>query len=67
MKAGEAAESGDIVAAVLPGLAEDEAMVSGSAASAVASCSSPTNPAMEPFEMDPAGGSGHGRRRPSQL
>lgn len=55
VKAGEAAESGDIVAAVLPGLAEDEATVKRLRRQRGRVMLVPENPAMEPFEMDPAG------------
>lgn len=55
VKAGEAAESGDIVVAVLPGLAEDEATVKRLRRQRGRVMLVPENPAMEPFEMDPAG------------
>jgi repressor LexA len=55
VKAGEAAESGDIVAAVLPGLAEDEATVKRLRRQHGRVMLVPENPAMEPIEMDPAG------------
>jgi repressor LexA len=55
VKAGEAAESGDIVAAVLPGPAEDEATVKRLRRQRGRVMLVPENPAMEPFEMDPAG------------
>ena len=55
VKAGEAAESGDIVAAVLPGLAEDEATVKRLRRQRGRVMLVPENPAMEPFEMDPSG------------
>lgn len=55
VKAGEAAESGDIVVAVLPGLAEDEATVKRLRRQRGRVMLVPENPAMEPYEMDPAG------------
>jgi len=55
VKAGEAAESGDIVVAVLPGLAEDEATVKRLRRQRGHVMLVPENPAMEPFEMDHAG------------
>jgi repressor LexA len=55
VKAGEAAESGDIVAAVLPGPAEDEATVKRLRRQRGRVMLVPENPAMEPFEMDPTG------------
>lgn len=55
VKAGEAAESGDIVVAVLPGLAEDEATVKRLRRQRGRVMLVPENPAMEPFEMDPSG------------
>ena len=55
VKAGEAAESGDIVAAVLPGPAEDEATVKRLRRQRGRVLLVPESPEMEPFEMDPAG------------
>lgn len=55
VKAGEAAESGDIVVAVLPGPAEDEATVKRLRRQRGRVMLVPENPAMEPFEMDPSG------------
>jgi len=55
VRAGEAAEDGDMVAALLPGLAEDEATVKRLRRSRGRVVLAPENPALEPFEMDPEG------------
>ncbi|HJS27345.1 MAG TPA: transcriptional repressor LexA [Actinomycetota bacterium] len=55
VKAGEAAESGDIVAALLPGPAEEEATVKRLRRQRGRVLLIPENPAMDPFEMDPDG------------
>lgn len=55
VKAGEAAESGDIVAALLPGPAEDEATVKRLRRRGGRVMLVPENPALEPLEMDPNG------------
>jgi repressor LexA len=52
VKAGEAAENGDIVAALLPGPAEDEATVKRLRRERGTIMLVPENPALEPFEMD---------------
>ena len=55
VKAGEAADNGDIVAALLPGAAEDEATVKRLRRDRGKIMLVPENPALEPFEMDPDG------------
>jgi repressor LexA len=51
----DAAESGDVVAVLLPGPAEDEATVKRLRMDRDRVLLVPENPALEPFEMDPAG------------
>lgn len=51
----DAAESGDVVAVLLPGPAEDEATVKRLRVDRDRVLLVPENPALEPFEMDPAG------------
>jgi repressor LexA len=55
VKAGKAAESGAIVAALLPGPAEDEATVKRMRRQRGKIMLVPENPSLEPFEMDPRG------------
>jgi repressor LexA len=55
VKAGEAADSGDLVAALLPGAAEDEATVKRLRRERGKIMLVPENPALEPFGMDPDG------------
>jgi repressor LexA len=55
VRAGEAADDGDIVAVLLPGPAEDEATVKRLRRRRGRVVLVPENPALEPFEMDPEG------------
>ena len=55
VRAGEAAESGDIVAVLLPGPAEEEATVKRLRRQRGRVLLVPENPSLEPFEMDPDG------------
>lgn len=55
VRSGEGAEDGDIVAALLPGPAEDEATVKRLKRSRGRVLLVPENDSMEPFEMDPEG------------
>lgn len=55
VRAGEAAESGDIVAVLLPGPAEEEATVKRLRRQRGRVLLVPENPSLEPFEMDPGG------------
>jgi repressor LexA len=55
VRAGEAAEDGDVVAALLPGPAEDEATIKRLKRQKGKVLLVPENPALEPFPMDPEG------------
>jgi repressor LexA len=55
VRSGEAADDGDVVAALLPGPAEDEATIKRLKRSRNRVMLHPENPALEPFEMDPEG------------
>jgi repressor LexA len=55
VRAGEAAEDGDVVAALLPGPAEDEATIKRLKRPRGKVLLVPENPALEPFPMDPEG------------
>jgi repressor LexA len=55
VRAGEAAEDGDVVAALLPGPAEDEATIKRLKRQRGKVLLVPENPALEPFPMDPEG------------
>jgi repressor LexA len=55
VRSADTAEDGDIVAALLPGPAEDEATVKRLRRSKGRVLLVPENPALEPFEMDPEG------------
>lgn len=55
VRAGEAAESGDIVAVLLPGPAEEEATVKRLRRQRGRVMLVPENPSLQPFEMDPQG------------
>jgi repressor LexA len=55
VRAGDSAESGDIVAVLLPGPAEDEATVKRLRRQRNRVLLVPENRALEPFEMDPEG------------
>jgi repressor LexA len=55
VRAGQTAQDGDVVAALLPGPAEEEATVKRLRRSRNRVLLVPENPALEPFEMDPEG------------
>jgi repressor LexA len=55
VRSSDTAEDGDIVAAILPGPAEDEATVKRLKRSRGRVVLVPENPALEPFDMDPEG------------
>jgi repressor LexA len=55
VRAQDSAESGDIVAVLLPGPAEDEATIKRLRKERSRILLVPENPALEPFEMDPIG------------
>ncbi|MGZ8626959.1 MAG: transcriptional repressor LexA [Actinomycetota bacterium] len=55
LRSSDTAEDGDIVAAILPGPAEDEATVKRLKRSRGRVVLVPENPALEPFDMDPEG------------
>jgi repressor LexA len=55
VRAGDLADDGDIVAVLLPGPAEDEATIKRLKRTRGRILLVPENPALEPFEMDPAG------------
>jgi repressor LexA len=55
VRSGQTADDGDIVAALLPGPAEDEATVKRLKRSRNRVLLVPENPRLEPMEMDPAG------------
>ncbi|MGZ8637118.1 MAG: transcriptional repressor LexA [Actinomycetota bacterium] len=55
VRSSDTAEDGDIVAAILPGPAEDEATVKRLKRSRGRVVLVPENPAIEPFDMDPEG------------
>jgi len=55
VRSGSSAEDGDVVAVLLPGPAEDEATVKRLKRQKGRVLLVPENPALEPFDMDPAG------------
>jgi repressor LexA len=55
VRAGESADDGDVVAALLPGPAEDEATIKRLRRQRGKVVLVPENPALEPFPMDPEG------------